>query len=480
VGQLQLIVDKFLNHALLDDPDTLILAAVSGGVDSMVLMHLLSGFCKHSGHPLAVVHVNHGLRDTADRDEKIVGNLCKDLLIPFYSRRIERNWDEYSEGGIEATARKLRYRIFADVAGMIGAKHIVLAHHGDDQVETFLWRWLRGAARTGLSGIQPVSARDEMQILRPLLKVRKQDLYTYAEEHQIPYGYDETNDDVHYTRNYLRKQVVPLLQKIQPDIANVTGRITAILREEDEYLNQVAEELIKRTVRKEQELFCFSTKAWQDVAVPLQRRAIHILLYCFASFEWGFAHVEAVIQLIATERPSACVSLPCKIEAWREYDRVYIGPQGSATVPFSPFIWTLSDGSTFSVGNGKQGTEWTFTCRQWRKGCPVRVSTKFELHIPMYRSLTIQAAVKSHRMQPLGLQGTKKVQDIFTDCKIPKRLRTGWPAFYTDEGLLWLPGLARSENGKLDARSELGWHVIARPPNFSILRVANMGFKNRT
>jgi tRNA(Ile)-lysidine synthase len=480
VKQLQLIVDKFLHDALRDEPYAPILAGVSGGVDSMVLMHLLWQSCKRSGRRLAVVHVNHGLRETAERDEKIVEHLCKDRLIPFYCRRIENDWDECREGGIEATARVLRYKAFSEIAYKIGARHIVLAHHGGDQVETFLWRFLRGASRSGLSGIRPVSERDGLRILRPLLSVRKQELYAYAKANSIPYGYDETNDDVHYTRNYLRKQVVPVLEQIQPDLIHITERITSILREEDEFLNQLANDLIEKTVKKQQSLFYFSTNAWQDVAVPLQRRAIHILLYCFASFDWGYAHVEAIVQLIANVRPSARVSLPGGIGAWREYDKVCIGTQKSYAVQVSSNTWVLSDGSTFSFGNGEKDTEWIFTCKQWRKGDPVRVSTQYELHIPMYQTLTIQRANTSIRMRPIGLHGTKKVQDIFTDCKIPKQLRTSWPALYIDEGLIWLPGLARSELGKIEAETETGWCITARPPNFSNLHVTDMGFGNKT
>ncbi len=464
--QLQLIVDKFMRQIVTQVADVPILAAVSGGVDSMVLMHLLERFCRQNSHHIAVVHVNHGLRETADRDEQIVRFACLKLGIPCYCRQLrDAIHNQSQEKGIEATARSLRYSALFAVAREIGTTYVVLAHHGEDQVETFLWRWLRGTSSSGLAGMRPVAKRNGFSLLRPLLTVEKRLLIEYAKKNQIVYGVDETNDDVHYTRNYLRRNVVPLLKRIQPEVNQVTERLTSILQEEDEFLNQMARNLIHTTVGYGNGIYRFSRAKWADTAIPLQRRAIHILLYCFASAQWSYSHIEAVLRLVSSLSPSAIVSLPGGISAWREYDVVCIGFRVPPSSGVQQDTWNLAEGSIFSFGHSETAGCWTFTCERWVRGQPVRTKTLYELHIPTYLCITIRTAETATRIQPLGLRGTKKLQDIFTDKKVQKSLRTSWPAIFVNEELIWLPGLVRAEFGKLDTYSELGWRIVAKPPD---------------
>ena len=172
--------------------------AVSGGVDSVCLVCWLAAM----GLDIVALHVNHGLRAVADDEEQYVQYLCKKLNVPCQTFR----WcGEKPANGIEAAARDARYKFMTDWCHENGVNYLVLAHQADDQIETFLMNLGRGSGIYGLAGMQAVSVRDGIQILRPLLDVKRAELVKYCDENGIKYCHDEMNDDVQYTRVKIRK-----------------------------------------------------------------------------------------------------------------------------------------------------------------------------------------------------------------------------------------------------------------------------------
>jgi len=218
-----------------------VLCAVSGGRDSMALLHLLSTMAGDAGFMIAAAHFNHQLRPTADRDEDFVRDWCRGHGIPLTCGRGDVRAFARREGlGIEDAARTLRYAFLEDAAQDMGADRIATAHHREDNTETVLLHLLRGTGLQGLGGIPPVRGK----IVRPLLEVSRTDIDAYVERNALPYVEDESNRDAAYTRNRLRLEVLPLLEEIAPGCGARIAAAAGLLREEDEYLRRETEGLL--------------------------------------------------------------------------------------------------------------------------------------------------------------------------------------------------------------------------------------------
>lgn len=218
-----------------------VLCAVSGGRDSMALLHLLSALAPETGTQVMAAHFNHQLRPLADRDEDFVRAWCGARGIPLACGRGNAGGFAAGEGlSIEDAARTLRYAFLEKAAGELGADRIATAHHREDNAETVLLHLLRGAGPQGLGGIPPIRGR----IIRPLLEISRKEIDAYVERNGIPYVEDETNRDPAYTRNRLRMEVLPLLEEIAPGASGRIAAAASLLREEDGYLRREAERLL--------------------------------------------------------------------------------------------------------------------------------------------------------------------------------------------------------------------------------------------
>ena len=219
-------------------PRELVLCAVSGGRDSMVLLHLLHALSGERGFRLAAAHFNHRLRPTADRDEDFVRGWCLERHIPLETGSGDvRAFSREAGTSLEDAARQLRYRFLEETADKLGAAYIATAHHREDNAETVLLHLLRGTGLRGLGGIPPIRGR----VIRPLLEAGRAEINAYAREHGVPYMEDETNADPAYTRNRLRLEVLPLLEEIAPGCTERIAGTGALLREEEAYLQRAAE-----------------------------------------------------------------------------------------------------------------------------------------------------------------------------------------------------------------------------------------------
>ena len=216
-----------------------VLCAVSGGRDSMALLHILLRLTAGTGVTLAAAHFNHRLRPAADRDEQFVRDWCAGHGVPFVAGSGDVR--AHAAGrGVEDAARQLRYAFLEETADRLGAERIATAHHREDNAETVLLHLLRGSGLRGLCGIAPVRGR----IVRPLLEISRGEIDDYVAENHIAYVEDETNGDAAYTRNRLRLEALPLLEALSP---GCTGRIAAaggLLREEEEHLQREADALL--------------------------------------------------------------------------------------------------------------------------------------------------------------------------------------------------------------------------------------------
>jgi tRNA(Ile)-lysidine synthase len=291
------------------------LVGVSGGLDSRVLLELLlqSGFSE-----LVVCHLNHNLRAPASReDAEFVERLAKKLQLPQFSKTIEA-WPK--KRSIETAARLARHRFFAEAAKQFQTDRIFLAHHADDQVETFLFNILRGTGSLGNAVIEPEITltvdNQSLSVLRPLLSVWKVELQEFAKRNRLRFCRDATNSESLYTRNRIRNLLIPEIENIldRPVKRNLL-RLSQIAREEEKLLEAITPNICERDSLLVREIHA--------LPAALQRRVIHRWLNQMEVPDVGFEEVEAVRGLIEHERP-AKTNLPQDHFCRRKEGRLFL------------------------------------------------------------------------------------------------------------------------------------------------------------
>lgn len=286
---------------MLPEAGGVVLCAVSGGRDSMCLLHYLHTIAPDYGFTVAAGHFNHQMRGQADADEDFVRRFCAARDIPFYTAAAPvyekaREW----ELSVEETGRRLRYEFLSSVAETIGASRIATAHHALDNAETVLLNLLRGTGSEGLGGIPPVRGK----FIRPLLQTSREGIESYCAAHNLSFVEDETNRDTHYARNRLRLELWPQLETINSNLTAALGRTAAIVRAENTYLDELAQSLLPA------EGLSVSREALCAAPEVLRRRMLRLMLQRLPTGkkDVSAAHIAAMLDL--AEKGRGTLTLP--------------------------------------------------------------------------------------------------------------------------------------------------------------------------
>jgi tRNA(Ile)-lysidine synthase len=313
-------------------PGACVLVAVSGGPDSVALLHFLAHEREQTGGPasIAVGHVNHGLRGReSDEDAGFVGRLCESWGVPHFETRLPEGALPQRPDAIapEAEARRLRYVALHELAARAGADAVAVAHTADDQAETVLFRLARGAGLRGLGGIRSRAKVHGMKLIRPLLDVTREQVLDYLARHGIPYREDASNASLNATRNYLRHEVIPRLQgRVNSAVREALLRQSALFRDADEYLEAEARRVLPLVLMK--------VRPGEIVLDARQLAAYPKLLrsYIFRSVlhdldgvrrDLSARHVD-VLHSLATQSRGRVAELPMGIHARREQGRIVV------------------------------------------------------------------------------------------------------------------------------------------------------------
>ena len=288
-------------YSMLDTPS--ILVGFSGGVDSTVLLYVLSKLCRERGIALHALHVNHMIRgEEAERDEKFCEKFCKERNISFKAVKI--NIPEAAEReklGLEECARIHRYAAFDDYCSENGIKTVATAHNANDNLETILFNLTRGTSLSGICGIAPV--RDN--IVRPLIECSKDEITEYAKETGLDFVFDSTNLDTDYSRNAIRLKVIPALMEINPSLVSNASRFSRSARADSDHLtNEASHYLSEKKV-----------KVLSTLESPILSRAIALKYKSLAEKAPEAVHINAVAELIQKGRNNSFYSLPEGITA---------------------------------------------------------------------------------------------------------------------------------------------------------------------
>jgi tRNA(Ile)-lysidine synthase len=438
-------VEAFLKRHHMNLVHKGILVGVSGGPDSLALLHYLWGLKEERNLQIVAGHVDHMFRgDESYEDALFVKDFCEQRGIPFEMARI--NVPEYIEKtgkSPQTAARDCRYNFFKKTMKKRGLRYLALGHHGDDQIETILMRLTRGSTGTARAGISFRRPFDDGEIIRPFLGINRQEIEEYCKRHGLEPRLDPSNHKNIYVRNRFRHHVLPFLKTENQQVHEHFQRFSEDLESDEKYLQELTVEKMKTVIlSKEQGRVTIDIPAFRSMPMPLQRRGIQLILYYLYKEKpasLSAVHIDHVFSLLSSSHPSGTLDFPNNLTIVRSYHQCHFQFGKSKRKPFQ---FEIADPGIVLLPNGGKITM-EYTNKDFSdKDLNCFVFNAKDVPLP----LIIRSRKNGDRMTIKGMKGSKKIKDIFIDCKIPLTERDEWPVVTDRNGtILWLPGLKKSD-----------------------------------
>ena len=433
-------------------PGDTIIVAISGGADSTAMLDLISGLPGFS-LKLVAAHLNHCLRGSAsDEDEESCRQLALRYDIPFESRRIAvREYASQNRLNLEDAGRRLRTSFFTELRDKWQASAVALAHHADDQVETVLMNLLRGTGSDGLSGMP---YRNSRGFIRPMLDIYRREIDAYLAERGLNWREDASNLDTAFLRNSIRHELLPLLEQYNPAIRERLTTTSRLIADENKLLEQLAEQSTARVCSSVGGALRCDIRQFSEEPAPLRRRVFRIILERLTGTLDNFSsrHLAALDQLLYSSRPNATLNLPQGVIASKEYDTLLL--QRSANVaPITMDELILEGQGEYPLPNGStliisiESTPPQISKIPPDINCFDLSKAPFPWRIRTFRN--------GDRIIPFGMNGSKKIKDLFIDHKIPLRQRRTIPILFSGHMLLWVCGLQRSDYARVGCETSM-------------------------
>ena len=421
-------VNKFLKEYLKDN--ITVVCATSGGVDSMVLLSILLKY----NVKIVCAHVNHNLREESFEEYEFVKKYCKDNNVIFEGTVL----DKIEKGNLESEFRSKRYEFFDSIVKKYDAKYLLTAHHGDDLTETVLMRIVRGSSLEGYSGFDVVSDRNNYKILRPLVYLTKDQIYEYAKENNIEYREDKTNKSDKYTRNRYRKYILPKLKEENKNVHIKFLKFSNELMESYKFINEYIENLIKDNY--------YNNKLDLEIIKSMDDFVIKKILYKLLQKIYNSnislindRNISEIIKIIKSNKPNLKIDLPLDIEVVKHYDILEIKKQTNN----EPYKYEIKDEVKFELGTIKVLKETTLT-----NNYVCHLNSK-DIKLPLY----VRNRKEGDYIEILGMNGKRKIKDIFIDQKLPKEIRDKYPIVVdSDDNIVWIPGIKKSKYNSLKTK----------------------------
>lgn len=420
---IEIIRDAIQRYQLIP-PGTKVVVGVSGGADSVALVHALHQL----EIPLTVAHINHQLRgEASDADEQFVRELAEKLQLPFVHKSINvAQLSDESGESIEMAARKARHSFFAQLSPSV----IALAHHADDQVETFFLKLARGAGTDGLSGMDFRQSMESFQIIRPMLEIPRDQIIKWLAARQIKWREDQTNTDLQFLRNRVRHSLLPLLEKeLNPMLRKAVLRSMNILREENRWMNSLLDGLTLS----------------DDLPIAMQRRLLRKWLFDHHAEDIGLESIDALLALKKAAKGSVQFTLNSHQRVVIEYGKLRFETNG---LPLRQPLWEISQKK--GVGWKKEDTKTIGQLPAEASFCAAMVGDS---------PVMVRSVEPGDCFEPLGVSGHRKLQDIFTDCKVPRAQRALIPVVICRDEIIWIPGYRIAKKWRVRGDKEASIYV---------------------
>ncbi|WP_017187035.1 tRNA lysidine(34) synthetase TilS, partial [Alkalibacillus haloalkaliphilus] len=412
--------------------------AVSGGIDSMAMLHFFAEIKEQWNLTLTTLTVDHKLRQNdSEEDAQFVKEQSEALAIPCEVICVDvKGYQKKYQVGVQEAARVLRYDAFKRYVGARGK--LVLAHHGDDQVETMYMQLTKGLIPTGMKASRSLYS---MNVIRPFLFVEKIDLTTYMADRGLPHREDPTNKDDQYTRNRFRNHLLPFIKQENNNIHKSVRRVHEQLGEDEALLTSLAEKEMGLFSQFCEQKVTFSIKSFVSLPQPLQRRGFHLILnYLSVNTNRNQDFYPSFLDWLSSNQPNSTWSPNEQWRAIKSYDECTITVESHETL--TPYNIELNLGGKATLSNG-----WTLSVELYDDTQQVDLNHQLLINVDETDlPLTIRSRMPGDRVKPLGLKGSKKVKDIFIDEKIPKMKRDSWPIVESKQGeIIWIPFIVKSE-----------------------------------
>ena len=420
----------------------IILVGVSGGADSVCLLHSLHKLSAAHNFSVKVIHFNHNLRGTeSDRDEAFTRNLCKTLDVELFSGSGNvKAWAKEHKTGIEEAARKLRYDFFEETAGKLSSElnkkcRVATAHNAEDNIETVLLNLCRGAGLNGLTGIPPV--RDIY--IRPLLTVSRSEIEAYLKENSLTHIKDSTNAETIYTRNKLRHEVIPVLKGINPKLTDTVSNTLKLLKTDNDFLLSEAE----KQLQFKDSSYIFDINILINIPYSVSSRAL-----IMASERLGCSlsqiHVIDIFDLVKSINPSGELNLPNGLHALRTYDRLSISRRAPLIKTFKETTLVLNsltslEGTSYDVFLGDVKYYNDFANSEMK--IYTSLNTFFFKKDKIYGKINVRPRKTGDFIELHGRGGHKSLKKLFIEMKIPRQQRELIPVIADEQGVLAVFGI---------------------------------------
>lgn len=418
-----------------------VIIATSGGPDSMVLLTLLLAVKKVKNLKLVCAHVNHKLRKESDDEAKMVKKYCEKENIIFEYMII----DKY-KGNTENYAREKRYEFFDKLIKKYASPYLLTAHHGDDLTETIMMRLIRGSSLKGYAGFSEVTEKNGYKIYRPLITKTKTELLNYAKENNIPYAIDQTNESDNYTRNRIRKYILPRLKKENKNVHLKFLEFSKTISETENYFEKILVKKIEKIYQDNK----LNVEIFLTEEPLIQKKLIHNILNDVYKDKINLIndnHVNNFLSTVKNKKPNIQINLPDNKILKKAYNYVWIEKNKN----YEEYDYILKDKVTLPNNHTIEIIDETTD----HSNFVTKLNSK-EIKLPIH----IRTKKDGDKLVLKGLNKQKKLKDIFIDEKIPVDKRNSWPVITDDnDEIIWLPGLKKT---KFDREKQRNYDIIIR------------------
>ncbi len=405
---------KQFNIDLIDKNDSLLLA-ISGGIDSMVMLDYFIKLKDSMNLILSVAYVDHQKRKDSYLDYQLIDEICKKYKLPLYTTKLEYE----PQINFHSYAHKKRYDFFAEICNKIKANKIVLAHNANDNAETITMRLVRGSSFEGYRGILPISTYKDITVIRPLLMVPRREIISYQKEHNIKFNEDSSNSEDNYTRNRYRHYVLPIFEQENPKYLDKFTQFS--------YYQDIAYQLIKKTTTvflknnlvKTKNGYSLNVNDFMSEEEIIQIETIKEIINKITnnSVELTYRNIIDIKGLFYNQKPHVELKLNDKLFIYKTYDLMYF--ENTKPKEYS-FKFLVSNESTITLPNN----DLVIITKKPNKNYDIIFKLCYN-NLDLIFPLTIRNRIDGDKIKTTS--GTKKLKDIFINKKIPKLIRNKIP-----------------------------------------------------
>lgn len=412
----------------------IIVIGCSTGPDSMALFDMLLNLRSKYNLQLICAHVNHNVRKQSIEEAEFINKYCEEKNVIIESMVIEK----YGDDNFHNEARNIRYHFFEKLVEKYGANYLMTAHHGDDLIETILMRITRGSNISGYSGFHKIVEMDNYKIVRPLIFYTKDELLEYDKENDVPFYIDDSNSKMKYTRNRYRKYVLPFLKSEDLNVHRKFLKFSNTIEEASKYIEKERDKAIKKII--DNKTGRIKINLFLEIDSYIQKEILYYIMADYYQDDLILVndkHIELLLSLILSKKANMEVNLPNEIIAVKSYNEFYLKKE---TEELTAYEIEFSDYAELPNGHIIKRIDNTFD----NSNNICRLSSN-DVVFP----LIIRTRKLGDKMEIKGLNGRKKIKEIFIEDKINLHDRDMWPVVVDSTGkIVWIPGLKKSKFDK--------------------------------